>query len=106
MIPRVGTRNFSPDDKRLVYRYSGGAAASELRVHRAAEHRDGLAQKRVRLGRRARVDDRAGAFDTHRQRLLHAPGQAFHRGFGNVRDHHRPRRRTGRFGRAHVCRRE
>ena len=41
-----------------------------LRVHRAAEDRDGLAEQRLRGRRRARLDDHAGAFVADGQRLL------------------------------------
>ena len=49
----------------------GGLDRAILRVHRAADHRDRLAQQSLRLRRRPRLHDNAGAFIADRHRLIH-----------------------------------
>jgi hypothetical protein len=71
-----------------------------LRIHRTGDHRHQLAQQRLRLGRIACGDDRAGAFVAHRQRLAQPGVHRAHRGLGHGR-HDLARRivRTFQIGR-------
>ncbi len=75
-----------------------------LRVHRAADSRDGLAQQR--LGVRARLDYLAGAFIAGGQRLADASGHGAAIGFWYRRRHFRVRAGAGEFRALHVGRTE
>ena len=78
-----------------------------LREHRAAEHRDGLADERLRV--RACIDDDARTFVADLHRLIEARGHAGHAVLWNLqRRHHADRTRGRRIGRteqqAHIRR--
>ena len=79
-----------------------GFDAAILGVHGAAEDRDGLAQQRLRGGRRAGLDDDPRPFVADGQGLIQASGDRFHRRRRNPCGHHRPISRAGRRGRAQI----
>ena len=66
-------------------RQSSTLTVRQLRVHRAAENGDRLAEQRLRSAAAAGADDGAGALVADRHRLAQPPGHRLHRRIGNAR---------------------
>ena len=85
-------------------RQSAAFTRAVLRVHRAAENRDGLAEQVLRVG--ASLDDFTGAFIADGQRLAGTRGHGAAISFRDVRGDFCVRAAAGEFRIAHVGRAE
>ncbi|MGY3277124.1 hypothetical protein ACVJ5M_004721 [Bradyrhizobium sp. S3.7.6] len=75
-----------------------------LRVHRSADHRDGLAHQCFRGIGRAGLDDDARAFVTNRHGFVEPAGHRPHRALRHLRGDDGSVLGAGRFRRAHIGR--
>ena len=73
-----------------------------MRIHRAANHCDGLAHQRFCRIRRAGLDHDTGALVAHGHGFIESSRHGFHRRFRDLRGNHRRSLGAGRFCARHV----
>ena len=80
----------------------GRLEGAVLRIHRAADHRDGLAHQRLGRVRRSGPDDDAGALVADRHRFIEPSRHRPHRRFRHFRGDHGRILGAGRLGGGHI----